>query len=304
MGFLRRLSSGSRYTPEITGGAAAAVLLFTQAFAAPGAAPPAAKPGPAAAAKPAPGGAGKAPVKPAPGGASKAPIKAPVKAPVTPPGAITTTKVSCQGSEGQVVLTPAEGEIKCNEEFEDCEGKFELSATNCTGEFQSFYKLEIFEGGRCQQVLEFDPAGIASPGGGRWKESVPWSTPGELEAVVYYHPPGQSGDFSARGPLKVLNRALQAAKDACVKCEGTWGRYGVNKYQSCNCKMPDAGKTCYDGDECQGLCLFRRYDSDAREEGECSETQRVQGCVGIILKGQSKVEPRRPPPRKQSTCFD
>ena len=133
---------------------------------------------------------------------------------------------------------------------------------------------------------------------------MPWNTPGDLEAVVYYHPPGQSGDFTARGPVKIVNRALQAAKDACTKCEGTWGRYGVNKYQGCNCKMPDAGKLCHDGDECQGYCLFRRYDSDAREEGECSETQRLQGCLGIILKGQSKVEPRRPPPRKQSTCFD
>ena len=260
---------------------------------APAGAKPPAKAPPAAAK-----GVAKPAVKPTP----KVPGKGPATAP--PPAPAATAKASCQGSEGQVSLLPAEGDIKCNEEFEDCEGKIELVANNCTGEFQSFYKLELYEGGRRQQILEFDPAGLASPGGGRWKETIPWTTPGELEAVVYYHPPGQSGEFSVRGPVKVINRALNAAKEACVKCEGTWGRFGVNKFQGCNCKMPDAGKTCYDGDECQGYCLFRRYDSEAREEGECSETQRIQGCVGIIFKGQSKVEPRRPPPRKQATCID
>jgi hypothetical protein len=260
---------------------------------APAGAKPPAKAPPAAAK-----GVAKPAVKPTP----KVPGKGPATA--TPPAPAATAKASCQGSEGQVSLLPAEGDIKCNEEFEDCDGKIELVANNCTGEFQSFYKLELYEGGRRQQILEFDPAGLASPGGGRWKETIPWTTPGELEAVVYYHPPGQSGEFSVRGPVKVINRALNAAKEACVKCEGTWGRFGVNKFQGCNCKMPDAGKTCYDGDECQGYCLFRRYDSEAREEGECSETQRIQGCVGIIFKGQSKVEPRRPPPRKQATCID
>jgi hypothetical protein len=268
-------------------------------------APPASSAQAPAGAKPpakAPPAAAKGVAKPAVKPTPKVPGKGPATA--TPPAPAATAKASCQGSEGQVSLLPAEGDIKCNEEFEDCDGKIELVANNCTGEFQSFYKLELYEGGRRQQILEFDPAGLASPGGGRWKETIPWTTPGELEAVVYYHPPGQSGEFSVRGPVKVINRALNAAKEACVKCEGTWGRFGVNKFQGCNCKMPDAGKTCYDGDECQGYCLFRRYDSEAREEGECSETQRIQGCVGIIFKGQSKVEPRRPPPRKQATCMD
>lgn len=240
----------------------------------------------------------KAPAKPA-GQGTKGPAK-----PTTAPQPAGPAKVSCAGIEGQVVLQPTEGEVRCNAEFEQCEGKIELSAANCSSDFQSFYKVEVYEGGRVQQVVEFDPAGIASPGGGLWKDSLVWTTPGELEAVVYYHQPGQSGDLQARAKVTVVNKALAAAKEACVKCEGTWGRYGVNKYEGCNCKTTDAGKTCYDGDECQGYCLFRRYDSEAREEGECSETQRVQGCVGIIYKGASKMPPRKPPPRKQPTCMD
>lgn len=306
MPFSRILTPGSRRGPGIV--ICTAALLLAGSLARPVTAAPAASPASPTATPPAkaPPKAPPAAAKPAAKPPAKPVAKVPGKGPATSatPAPPATAKASCQGSEGQVSLLPAEGDIKCNEEFEDCEGKIELTANNCTGEFQSFYKLELFEGGRRQQVLEFDPAGLASPGGGRWKETVPWTTPGELEAVVYYRPPGQSGEFSARGPVKVVNRALNAAKEACVKCSGTWGRFGVNKFQGCNCKMPDAGKTCYDGDECQGYCLFRRYDSEAREEGECSETQRIQGCVGIIFKGQSKVEPRRPPPRKQATCID
>lgn len=267
---------------------------------------PAAKP---AAAKPATGAARPAPTAAKPAtpaaGVAKPGAKPPQKTaakPPTPPGG--PVKVSCAGVEGQLTLLASEADIKCNAEFEECEGKLDLVANNCTSEFQSVYKLEVFEGGRRQQVLEFDPAGITSPGGGQWKDSIPWSTPGDLEVVIYYHPPGQSSESTARGPAKVQNRAMLAAQEACTKCQGTWGRYGVNKFQGCNCKMPDAGKTCYDGDECQGYCLFRRYDVDAREEGECSETQRVTGCVGIIFKGQSKVVPHKPPPRKQATCMD
>ena len=66
----------------------------------------------------------------------------------------------------------------------------------------------------------------------------------------------------------------------------------------------DAGKECHDGDECQGLCLFRRYDNEAREEGVCSETQRMSGCHAVVMKGQSQLKPRIPPPKKLPTCLD
>mgnify|MGYP006992428718 CR=1 FL=1 len=183
MPFSRIMTPGSRRGPGIVFCTAALLLAgslarpLTKAGAAGAApAPPASttaapsakvppKSPPAGVAKP----AAKPPVKPA--------AKPPAKVPATPATPATTAKASCQGSEGQVSLLPAEGDIKCNEEFEDCEGKIELAATNCTGEFQSFYKLELFEGGRRTQILEFDPAGLASPGGGRWKESVPWQRP-------------------------------------------------------------------------------------------------------------------------------
>ncbi len=243
--------------------------------------------------------------------AKPAPSKGHGKPPANqPPGAQAPVDFgqppSCAPGELTVRLSETESDIKCDEGWTNCTGALNLVARNCTAEFQTFVRIAVYEGERRLQVLEFSPAAIASPGG-IWRESIPWNTPGELSAEVFYNPPGQNGsehEHSVRAPIKIGNKALAAAKAACVQCSGVWGRYGMNKVEGCNCKTSDAGKTCYDGDECQGYCLFQRYDSEAHEEGICSETQHLVGCYGIIFKGASKFQPSRPPPRKRTTCVD
>lgn len=205
-----------------------------------------------------------------------------------------------------MVLLPSDNDIRCNEVFEECKGAIHLAAKNCTGEFQSFHKIELYEpgeNGRRIQELEFSPAAIAGPNS-LWKEEIPWTTPAELIAVVYYRPPGQTDERSVRGSVSITNKAMLQAKAACDKCQGTWGRYGTNKYEQCNCKTTDAGKACQDGDECQGQCIFQRYDEEGREEGSCSETVRLTGCVPIVEKGQSKYPPPAVRLRKRPVCFD
>jgi len=213
------------------------------------------------------------------------------------------TKLTCSPMESGFVMQPIEVALKCDDSWEKCESDIPLRAKNCTGEFQSVYRLEMYENGRRSLELEFDPAPIVGTAG-TWKEEIPWTTPGELEAVVFFHPPGSSGEQSVRGAIKIANKGLATAKAACEKCNGVWGRYGVNRNQGCNCKTTDAGKVCNDGDDCQGLCLFRRYDNEAREEGVCSEQQRMTGCIPIVMKGQSQLKPRIPPPKKLPTCLD
>jgi hypothetical protein len=230
---------------------------------------------------------GKGPAK---GGAKPAPKAAP------PPS-------HCKPGDPPVVMTPIDVDLKCNEQFQNCDSEITLTARNCSSSFQGFYKLEMFENGRRSLVLEFDPAPIVPPEK-LWKESIPWTTPGEMEAVVYYHPPGETGEQSARTQVRVVNRKLEAAKAACEKCKGVWGRYGVNKYEGCNCQTADAGKECRDGDECQGECIYVRHDSEGREVGVCSPEQKLKGCVQIVMKGQSQLKPKIPPPRKIPTCFD
>jgi hypothetical protein len=212
-------------------------------------------------------------------------------------------KAGCSPQESGFVMTPVDVALKCDESWEKCESDIPLRAKNCTGEFQSIYRLEMYESGRRSLELEFDPAPIV-PNGASWKELIPWTTPGDLEAVVFFRAPGSTSEQSVRGTIKIANKGLAAAKTACEKCSGVWGRYGVNRQQGCNCKTNDAGKVCIDGDDCEGLCLFRRYDDQAREEGVCSEQQRMTGCISIVMKGQSQLKPRIPPPKKLPTCLD
>ena len=212
-------------------------------------------------------------------------------------------KAGCSPHESGFVMTPVDVALKCDESWEKCESDIPLRAKNCTGEFQSIYRLEMYESGRRSLELEFDPAPIV-PSGASWKELIPWTTPGDLEAVVFFRAPGSTSEQSVRGTIKIANKGLAAAKTACEKCSGVWGRYGVNRQQGCNCKTTDAGKVCIDGDDCEGLCLFRRYDDQAREEGVCSEQQRMTGCISIVMKGQSQLKPRIPPPKKLPTCLD
>lgn len=203
----------------------------------------------------------------------------------------------------QVMFLPREAKLVCKDEYRDCETEIKLLAKNCGKEFLEFWKLEMFEQGRKSLVLEFSPASII-PGGSGWQEHIPWTTAGDLEAVVYYRPPGGGSSDSARTEIKVRNVGLDAAKAACEQCKGTWGKYGVNHKEGCNCKTKDADKICHDGDECEGECLFHTYDGQGREVGHCSDQQRMSGCINIVAKGQSKVTPRNPPPRKLPTCLD
>lgn len=248
---------------------------------------------------------------PAPATAPATPAQTPAKKPiVTKPAqkpaqkpAAPTAPPACSPGESTVTLNQTESEIKCDEGFLNCTGELQLAARNCTTEFQSFVRIEIYEGARRTQVLEFSPASIAGPGS-VWRETLPWHTPAELSVEVFYKPPGSSYEQSVRGPLKITNKVMDKARAACTECQGVWGTFGVNKYQGCNCKTTDAGKVCHDGDECQGYCVWQRYDSDAREEGICSETKYLAGCYPIIFKGASQFPPSKPPPRKRTTCVD
>jgi hypothetical protein len=209
--------------------------------------------------------------------------------------------IKCE--EGSVKFVPRDVKLACKDEYRDCETDISLVAKNCSKDFLEFTKLEMYEQNRRSLILEFSPASIVPPGAA-WQEKVPWTTVGNVEAVVFFRPAGSSNVDKAMTDVKVRNHALDTAKAACEKCSGTWGRYGINNKERCNCKTKDAGKKCTDGNQCQGQCLFDGYDNKGYENGHCSDIERVAGCVNIVAKGQSKLPPRNPPPRKLPTCLD
>jgi hypothetical protein len=209
--------------------------------------------------------------------------------------------IKCE--EGAVRFIPRDVKLKCKDEYRDCEADIPLVAKNCSKDFLEFTKLEIFEQNRKSLVLEFSPASIIPPGSA-WQEKIPWTSAGDVEAVVFFRPAGASSADKVSTDVKVRNAALDTAKAACEKCSGTWGKFGINNKERCNCKAKDAGKLCTDGDQCLGQCLFDTYDNKGIEHGHCSDIERVAGCVNIVAKGQSKFPPRNPPPRKLPTCLD
>lgn len=250
---------------------------------------------------------GKLPIKPV---ANPRPTPKAVAKPVAKPGATPAKPApppappACNAGDSILSVMDTETEIKCDEEWNNCVGELQVAARNCTSEFQSLTRVEIYEGARRVQVLEFSPAPIASPNS-VWREGIPWTTPAELQIEVFYRPPGQQGgESSSKATVRISNKALAAAKAACTQCQGTWGRYGVNKVESCNCKSGDGGKACMDGEECEGYCMYVRHDGEGRERGICSDTRKLTGCHSIIYKGASKDEPVVPPPRKRPTCVD
>ena len=218
-------------------------------------------------------------------------------------GAGAAAKVACSGA-GSFTVAATDTKLKCEAGYKNCEGEIPVRAKNCSQDFMEVVQLEMYESDRRSFSIDFKPATVVPPGG-VWQETIPWTTVGDVEAVVYFRPTGQrdSSPDSARGKLVVSNPALDTAKQACQKCSGIWGPFGPGKTQACNCKTRDAGKTCRDGNDCQGFCLFQHYDAEGHEFGKCSDSDKLSGCFELIDKGASKRPVKKPPPRKLATCL-
>ncbi|MBL9008372.1 MAG: hypothetical protein JNJ46_29195 [Myxococcales bacterium] len=212
-------------------------------------------------------------------------------------------KMVCAGA-GSVTVAATDVKLKCDASHRNCDGEIPLRAKNCSQDFLEVVQLEMYEGDRRSFSIDYRPASVVPPGQ-VWQEKVPWTTSGDVEAVVYFRPTGQRdrSPDSARAKLQVKNPALDAAKLACDKCGGTWGPFGVGKAPACNCKTRDAGKSCRDGNDCQGFCLFQHYDAEGREYGKCSDSDKLSGCFELIDKGAAKRPVKKPPPRKLATCL-
>ena len=212
-------------------------------------------------------------------------------------------KMVCAGA-GSVTVAATDVKLKCDASHRNCDGDIPVRAKNCSQDFLEVVQLEMYEGDRRSFSIDYNPASVVPPGQ-VWQEKVPWTTPGDLETVVYFRPAGQRDRTpeAARAKLLVKNAALDSAKAACDKCSGTWGPFGPGKAPACNCKTRDAGKTCRDGNDCQGFCLFQHYDMEGHEYGKCSDSDKLSGCFEIVEKGASKRPVKRPPPRKLATCM-
>jgi hypothetical protein len=86
---------------------------------------------------------------------------------------------------------------------------------------------------------------------------------------------------TAKGETPRASASPEALRE-CEKCNGKWGKHGLARVESCLCRTADFGKSCQDGDDCQGKCLV------TDSEFKCSEFVTVFGCHAYLPKGWSK----------------
>jgi hypothetical protein len=144
--------------------------------------------------------------------------------------------------------------------------------------------------------------------GARWERAFEVRLPGEHEvraAVVTAD--GFRVETSVR-TARVRNPALEAARAECDACAGVWGTWGIAQSEGCICRTSDAGRACRDGEECEGLCLFERFEEVSPgmgvPVGRCSEMRVMFGCHPVIRAGASSDPPVSRPWRAPTICID
>jgi len=116
------------------------------------------------------------------------------------------------------------------------------------------------------------------------------------------------------GPFVLSNPSREAAKRACARDRGDW-RTSMSGYPFCVPRAPDAGKTCRDGNACEGVCLFDRDEPVGPPEGpfrrqrwrpvgHCSEFMSVASCYQYIERGSSSELPRYMHTAAPLVCVD
>ncbi|MBK6512891.1 MAG: hypothetical protein IPM79_15800 [Polyangiaceae bacterium] len=220
-----------------------------------------------------------------------------------------------------------DADVDCKDGFQSCSKKSPLAVVNCTGSPIVLSEVQLSSGGPSKITVE--PAEPMIAPGAQFAHALPLGAETyEVTAWGYASPAaraaGEVRAVLARATFTLANPALAKARAECEACQGLWGPVGMLSTVTCNCKMKDAGKTCDDGDDCEGVCLFDKVDviqpakpttCDAqgacsgssglgRPLGKCSERRLVFGCRARIKSGASKEPPQSLPIHASPTCVD
>ncbi|MCX6695605.1 MAG: hypothetical protein NTU61_04855 [Candidatus Altiarchaeota archaeon] len=83
--------------------------------------------------------------------------------------------------------------------------------------------------------------------------------------------------------------------ESCEALGGIWGRMGLSPSESCNLPTSDAGKTCSDNSECEGMCIAELSPLNqarlgkgeyVKAKGKCSERRKNVGCLAMVQEGE------------------
>jgi hypothetical protein len=246
-----------------------------------------------------------APAPSAPTAAAAPLAAAPTSAPTVPladlAALVSESKASCKPASPYAIsvsIPQRSSSLRCKEGFRKCEGEIPVTIENCTGEEVIVHELHLQGSG---VVGEIAHARVSSkpwapiPPGMRVTRNVEVNHGAKYEAMLMAR--GKTRGYGLTSEVgELLNPAYVAAVASCTACNGDWGRHGIHQMEGCVCRANDRGKTCYDGDECEGVCVHSHIEKlgrgMGRDVGKCSEFIGGFGCVAYIERGASKKNPR------------
>lgn len=85
-------------------------------------------------------------------------------------------------------------------------------------------------------------------------------------------------------------RSVPADEESCKAEGGEWNKFDLfgETKEECNIPTLDAGKECKSQDECEGCCIAHRSGKRHINEGECSSSKIVRGCLIFIDHGKNQ----------------
>ncbi|MBI5489157.1 MAG: hypothetical protein HY905_17610 [Deltaproteobacteria bacterium] len=245
-----------------------------------------------------------APPLPLPFGDSDAPLPPPL--PVESPEA-----AGCAESPPPraVVRVPPARLTECQDGFAACSGRLTIQVENCGPGSLAIESIVVTNPPPHEGTMELTFAPDTTIGVGETLERqgfVAWE--GLHDVQVHVRERGGAPIDLAPVSARVTNPVLAEARAECEACRGVWGRHGLAQSEGCICGTGDEGKECRDGADCEGPCVFERFEEVAPgmgvPVGRCAGSRVLFGCNPLIRDGAGADPPQPLPGRAPTICVD
>lgn len=252
----------------------------------------------------------------------EAPIAAPIAAPVPAPD---VAEAICAAADPSTrVAVRVEGTVlACDEgQLDRCHSDVRHVVANCGAEPLQLRMLRFADSQPGRGSMTVEPAeGLLAPRRSwTWKHRVFR----EHSRSLYVDVVDMQGATVpvAEVPIVITNPTRVDALAACEACGGVWGISGLVYREACNCKARDAGLVCRDGDECEGACIFERWDISipaprcrgkgcaarpagiGRPLGRCSTRVALRSCHTLLQPGSGAQPEQAVPWGVSRICID
>ena len=167
-------------------------------------------------------------------------------------------KIACAGA-GSVTVAATDVKLKCDAGHKNCDGEIPVRAKNCSQDFLEVVQLEMYRV-RSTQLQHRLQAGLCCASGAGLAREGPVDDLRRCRGrrLLSSHRPArdQPGD-GARANFRSATLPSMPPSALARSATALGAFFGAGKAPSCNCKTRDAGKTCHDGNDCQGSACSR-----------------------------------------------